>query len=245
VALSFNGTDDYAKSGTVFNNDTQLSIFCRLYIPSSYSGSQYDRLFELGGNATDDGGLSLEIDSPSSQMHLFVWEGSSGGSAGSYSYPTDTWFDFLCTSESSAPSNVLYWNGGSGSETTVYARKTNATELTIAGQNNAPTSNNSEISVADFTIWHGVILTQEDSDSLAEGVSPLLTHPENIRENYGLVGGSGNGKFGVDDLNVSGAAKTDHPRVFLPSAQILQFPPAPAVGGATSKLVVLSRHRGR
>lgn len=97
--------------------------------------------------------------------------------------------------------------------------------------------------VAEVAIWD-VDLSAGEKAALALGLSPLSIRPASIIWYRAFVrtldGGIGGGTLTSVSTTVSA-----HPRIFLPSAQILQFPTPAAAGGAGTPISYLHRNQFR
>jgi len=112
-----------------------------------------------------------------------------------------------------------------------------------AWDNNTGYSNTNQFMSGDIaeTAIYNIELTAADIASLASGVSPLLVRPESLvfysplirNEDYDIVGGVSLSIGGTPEISA-------HPAIQRPGAQILQFPPVPAVGNTITANVTES-----
>jgi hypothetical protein len=87
--------------------------------------------------------------------------------------------------------------------------------------------------IAECAMWNAVLDAAEIA-ALAKGYSPLLIRPANLVAYWPLVGKNSpeTDIVGRYDMTVTGATASAHPRIFLPTAQILTFP-STATSGTT------------
>ena len=124
----------YARSETVFNTTDELSVRI-VYKLLSTTFDPYGRLFELGGYATSDGGLSIERFETANTFNRMVWDASTWWSSSSAFPSTGEWQWVTVASNRVGPDNEVYTNGVSSSTNTDFTRHNALTELTIARAN--------------------------------------------------------------------------------------------------------------
>jgi len=161
---SFNGTNDYLTTETLYNNTSRLSILTKIKCRTGMGNG--DRLFEIGGWNTNDGGIGMECTSAPTTWATIWGTSNTSATFGSQSLSTTSWTTFIITSNTTGPSNILYKNGIQIGSNTSFTRATTATELTIASDNNTKTSNNGNL-LHDITIvWHDRIINANEALAL-------------------------------------------------------------------------------
>lgn len=241
MALSCDGTDDHAQSGENYNNDNQLSVSFWANINST-GQAQFDRIFELGGFNSGDGGVGLEITSPVSLVNPIVWagDGTSATIGATTSYTDDQWHHYLIVSNVTGPLSEFWQDGSSIGTNSSKTRGTTATQFTIGAHNNDTSQNQAQCIVAELAIWHGTILDDAEAAILAKGFSPLSVRPNNLVGYWPLIGGVGRGPISGDTLTVTNAVKAAHPAIIYPSSQRVAMPFTAAAGNddnATGRLL--------
>ena len=91
--------------------------------------------------------------------------------------------------------------------------------------------------IAEFCIWDAALTTGE-MGALASGAAPVMVRPSSIVGYWPLMLGGERPIGGADELTLtSSPPKSNHPRIIMPSAQVLQFPqPAAPTGRVMSSL---------
>lgn len=179
--------------------------------------------------------ISAEGAAAGDPISAFAQAAGNGNAQTTSSYPANTWFHAAGVFASST-SRASYLNGGNkGTNTTSVAPS--GVNTTALGTRYASGSRGLFLSgrVAHAAIWDDA-LTDDEILVLSTGMSPLLVRPVNLVAYWPL---DGNTSPEIDivgryELTVTGATKGDSPRVFLPSAQILQFPTASGGGSIES-----------
>lgn len=128
------------------------------------------------------------------------------------------------------------FKNGSGTAATVTSRVPAGVDSAQVGGSLISTSsvgNPWDGDIAEAAVYN-VALTDAEVAMLAAGYSPLMVRPDALVAYWDIVGNNSPETDGVGryDLTLTGTAKSEHPRAFRPSAQILRFPSA--AGGINS-----------
>lgn len=172
--IALDGVGDYLQSGENYNNSSKVSVAISIKLPSGASNAQFDRIFELGGFNTGDGGIGLEIASTTTSVNCVVWSTSTGITIGTSATTADKIHTVVITSDTSIPEHKCYFDGVLVGTNNSATRATTLTQFTLGGQNNSPSSNNTDCVVSNLGIWQDRILTLEDVKSLTNDPYSLL-----------------------------------------------------------------------
>lgn len=201
-------------------------------------------------NSTDDGGgrVLCALNNPTNNDRLqiatawnvagdplraaaFLNSGSGSAASSTSAMTTSTW-QHACAVFTSTTSRTIYLNGAnSATDTTSVAVTISGLTSFYIGKSRAGSPANA--SIAGIGIWDAA-LTAAEAQALAQGVSPLSVRPSALVAYYPLVGNATDEPDYVGGFTAAQSGSTpkaDQPRIFLPSAQILQFPSA--AGGSS------------
>ena len=144
---------------------------------------------------------------------------ANSGANSSSSYPTGTW-THAGGVFASLSSRTAYIDGVAGTEDTTALGAQYDWDVTSVGVTARSTLlNYMSGDISQVGIWD-VVLTDEEMAILALGVSPLLVRPGSLIA-YFPLGGNDSPEIdpvGGYDLTVTGATKSDSPRIILPSS---------------------------
>lgn len=231
MARSFNGTSDYISTGLKITHSNG-TLACRFRISSAPSANDV----YVGQNATGDGTLGLGFQAQLGNLVGYV-NNNSSGSAGAI------------LTDSSEQTFVLTW-GSAGIKCYLNAGTAATNAHTGAPTANAAAHGIMEIGAfnysggrllfppiagaADFAIWDEALGADEVA-AYHKGFSPLLIRSHALT-NYCRILGNDSPEpdiVGGGTFTVTGAAKADHQRVFMP------YPPKafpiPAAAAATGQ----------
>lgn len=235
AAREFDGTGDFIVSPTAFNDNAQISVAFWFRIPSGSSNSTNDRIFELGGNDTNDGGIDVEIGGgtqPTIDVRVWPTSNSFANLVNDRSLNFNQWYHAVITSDTTGPSNRYSEDGIFIGNNDNETRGTVQTELTLGAANDAPTTLQSECILAEFGIWHGVILSAAEITALSLGYSPRLISPQNLVGYYPLIGRTSPEielMAGNDGVVNGNPTAFPHPSMIYPNMpQIITVPAAAA-----------------
>ena len=153
-----------------------------------------------------------------------------------------TWHHTVGVYVSTTERSVFLDGGGKKTETTLDT-PTTPTEVAIGVSADSTPIYFMSGSVAHAAIWN-VELTDAEIATLATGVSPLLVRPASLVGYWPLHGNSSPeiDVIGGNGLTLTGTSKVASPRIYMPSAQILQFPPVAAAGGSILPQMLQHNH---
>lgn len=97
------------------------------------------------------------------------------------------------------------------------------------------------IRLSEFTIWNAALDAGERA-ALDKFISPLKVRPNSILHYIPLIRQARDLVGGVTVTAIDAPSVAVHPRVFKPSAQIIQFPPTAAIGGTTILPQMMQNH---
>lgn len=229
MAFSFDGAGDFMVSPAVFNDDDFVSISFWVRVPAGHGNISNDRLFELGGAGTGDGGIGLEM-TGTTQYRALIWETTTPHFLGNFSFTLDKWHHVAIVSDASAPDSRFYVDNSEIGNNTTDARVTTQTEFVVAARQLIPANNQTKCEIADLAIWQGHLLTAGERAQLAAGFSPKLVRLPT--SGYDLIRDA-NDYAGGQNLTITNAVPFAHPPIIYPSAPIIGIPVA-AVGGVAN-----------
>lgn len=148
-------------------------------------------------------------------------------------YSANTWHHAAAVFASTT-SRTAYIDGGSKGTNTTSLAPSGMTRFNIGvSQSNPVPSGYLSGDVCEAGIWNAA-LTDAEILSLAQGMSPRLVRPGSLVGYWRLLGNTSPevDLISANNLTVTGAVKSPHYRVFMPSADILRFAPIAGAGGA-------------
>jgi len=229
--------NDHVHYGDILSlEERDFSVHVRVR-PESSTNSGYI-VSQWGSN----NGFGLRRDGGSPLEYTFFINAAGGGNQFTTSgseVDEDTWASLVLTfddsgSDGSCTGTLYEDNASVGSSSSM--DRINATTATVSLGNRADLARDFEGAIAEFAIWVDHILTDQQRQMLADGVSPLMIHP--LPDFYdSLEGGTFRDVIGgVAGTDVSGTTAFPHPPVFKPAGPKI----APATGD-TSVLTLLPR----
>jgi hypothetical protein len=214
VALHFSGSGQYARTGGTHAdvNGAELTLAVMLYVPAGVGNAEFDRLFELGGYNTNQGGFELSIRTGSS-LYCAVYTGlTSSFGFGNHAIPNDTWFPAVMRSRNPAglvsALHVLRLNGVQVGRNVASTRLVAAARLTI-GASNGDLGAQGVVRIDHMAIWNAY-LTDAEVMLYELGVSPALIAPASLVRHWDFPDAGGSPATvtdlqGVQDLTVTGS----------------------------------------
>ena len=151
----FDGVSDYYQSPAIFNNDDDVTVSFWFKMPTT-GGVNNDRIFELGGFGTGDGGIGLEVETANS-VNVIIWEGATAWASDPFTVGNNTWHHCVVHSQVSPIDNTIWFDGQWFDEDFTRTRTTTQTQFSIGVANNTLTSEFCNCTVSDLMIWHGKI----------------------------------------------------------------------------------------
>lgn len=147
-------------------------------------------------------------------------------------YSANTWHHAAAVFASTT-SRTAYIDGGSKGTDTTSLAPSGMTRFNIGAYHNAVETGHLSGDVCEAGIWN-VALTDAEILSLAQGMSPRFIRPGSLVGYWRLIGNTSPevDLIARNNLTVTGAVKSPHYRVFMPSADILRFAPIAVAGGA-------------
>lgn len=227
-------TDYLSRAGAVVTG-YPFSVLVR-FKPTDITTSGY--LFCITDASSDLTGFSVAKLSTGK-----VWaEARAGGSrfrAQSTTLYTAGVWQYAFAIFASATKRIIYLDGG-GKATSVGSMTPNPAVLdttSIGDYLTVGAENPYDGDLSETFVWATDFSGTEDEIAarLASGVSPRLVAPEFL-QNYWPMDGNISPEtdwYGGADLTLTGTSKANNPRIAMPSAQIIQFPPPAVVGGVT------------
>lgn len=230
--------------GPIVNGSAFLSFHCWANVDTIDSGTNDNALFAIliGGNLA---AFTARINGSGATKLLRVG-GRSGTGDGfqarnaTSSFTTGTWHACGGVLDFAGDAITPYFNGvseGGGAVTFANSTYTDSSisrsqQDAIGGQESpAPsTASQTDGRIAELCIWFGSrAVTDDEFAGLADSVSPKLIAPDLGRIYFPLIGQGSNERDYIRGLTgtITGTVSASaHPRVYYPSAQILQFPSA-------------------
>lgn len=190
------------------------------YIGNSVSTSDFFAIAAQGTLAGDPVSIRTHSGGALDQCNT-----STGFSANTWHHACGVW--------ASTTSRFAYLDAGGVVETTA-PKAPSGPDLMGIGATLDASPNFGEAIIAEVGLWD-VALTAADVAMLAKGVSPLLVRPDALVAYWPLLRNSDPSVDRVGGYSMAwtgGPTEAEHPRIYYPTAQILQFPPA-AAGGYT------------
>jgi len=169
---------------------------------------------------------------------FFVGNGATTGQATMFPAlmsNTEQWYHCTAVQSSSSARNV-YQDGVAGTKNTTSITTPTPTSTYIGAYYTSGAVQSgfyADATIAEVGIWN-VALTQSEITALAEGISPRLIRPASLVFYAPLIGNA-DPELEIRQGNslawTNTPTKAAHPRIYYPSAQILQFPSAAAAPG--------------
>lgn len=217
MSRSFNGTSDYLE----------YLAAARTALPVTLAG-----WFYTGVTNTTQVGVSLSTAAGTNSVSLRLINGAlirarssntSGTAAQSdttSTYSANTWFHAAAVFTSNT-SRTAYLNGSAATTNTTSNDPSASTfSITSIGNNTASSARANFYSgrIGEVGIW-SVALTVDEIAALADGITPLNVRPASLIAYWPLYGESSpeielRNRY---EMTVSGAAKAENPRIFLPA----------------------------
>lgn len=162
-----------------------------------------------------------------------------GTASTSTGYTAGTWHSILGVT-SATNSRAVYIDGGSKGTNTGNRTPVGINRFVVSGQRQATSNQFFSGDVAEVALWD-TALDDNDALMLADFVSPLLIRPANLVGYWQLFGNTSPeiDLIGGNALTVSGATKSDHSRVILPSRPRLILPDSAAPAATPKNLLLL------
>lgn len=177
-------------------------------------------LMEAAGAATGD------------PVRAFARRSTVANAETSTSFTANTWHH-ACAVFATASSRFAYLDAGGKVENTVTVTPSGLNRTAIGAARDSSPGSYCDGMIAEVGIWN-VALDDAEIAALAKGVSPLLIRPQNLVTYVPLVRDADEDIVGGLSFTAGGTPTISaHPRIIMPSAQIIPFPPA---AGASATL---------
>jgi hypothetical protein len=176
------GTSDSIKTNATFTPSTSaLSIAGWFYI-NALGGSGAGAGYSFANGSAAVFGTSTVSNAVS---FFAAWTGSSGGNAIWHAPATFGQWNHICATYSGSSSSnkpTIYVNGISQTVTAQVppSGSINFSSGAAYAGNSAAGNNNADGMIAHAAFWNGIILTASEAVALANGVNPLLIHPDSL-----------------------------------------------------------------
>ena len=231
------GDDSYASTSTISVSDHPFTWHCMAKaIDVDASGSPH--FWWMGDVSIGNNYVALIFRNTAGTLQLELqdrFDNSPTVLLTSNNWSWDTWHS-VCGVWTSTTDRRVILDGDWANSTQEAVTTVDIFVGTVDGMAFARLNDSSPFRAEDCVIaepgqWN-VALTQGEIEALSRGVSPLLIRPESL-VNYWPVHGNTTtepdlvSKATLTLTNVP--VKADHPPILRPTAQILQFPPAPTV----------------
>ena len=179
---------------------TQGSVLVGIY----WNGSDFWYAFYLYASRTADG----------QKVSLGLGNNNSFNSTeATATYTAGTWHH-VCGVYTSPTSRTIYMDGGNEATGTFSLTPTNLNSVSIAASKRLVTTDNYfDGSLAEVAIWDAA-LTKAEAGSLADGMSPQLVRPQNLRVYVPLVRSTQDLK-GLSFTTAGSPTVSAQPRVYL------------------------------
>ena len=213
MARSFNGTTDSgAATPGLTLNQTALSV--SMWAKLTNTATQ--RVWLLWGDFATNSGFIIETLAGGPAV---IGLRTTGAGLWSDSFPTPSlgvWHHYLVTFNYGSPQNLVWVDGVAQ---TLTARTHTATSSQVANQNITVGNNGAGAgmlgSLAEVTIWFGVLLGQTFATSLATGANSVSVHPEVLCFYPPLLGNSPESDYssGQHSVTLTGTTVVPHPGI--------------------------------
>lgn len=227
MAHDFAGTGS-AESGTGLNANAKISFAAKLFVPTGHGNAQFDRHVELGGFGAAAGGFTIETPAATGNISVEIFTTSASAVVATYSsFPLDQWFTVVVTSDTTGPSNKVYFNSTTPITETTTTRGALSTSIAFGGATRATATNLCNTTIAEAVYSEGVIWTADQVQMLLDGVSPQLAVPDGIVAYWPMVRDASSIRDVVGGFNAAITGTTavaDHPRTLRPSSRSVFMP---------------------
>jgi len=229
MARNFSGTQDFENTSPGVFPTTPYTFQAWFNVDV---GATLDAIFVYSGNTGISELITLLARGDSGDTLRFGRDDGttySETNATNMTYTEGVWNHALGTSTGAANATCFLNGAASGTSTTSHSPA--PTNVLIGRDADGGNSFNGDI--AECALWNhaSTVLTQEEIDALASGVSPLLIRPaELVFYAPLLTGGVGNEADIVGGLILTEAgvsAQAVHPPIFMPSGQLVMAPSPP------------------
>lgn len=233
MARTFNGTSQrlWRGSAPVLQPPLTLAVWVR---PGR--NSAYEDVLGLSNTGQNHTGYFLQLRGPDSARAAAVTaqQGTFAIARSADPYALDQW-QHLTGVFSATDRRRVYWNGRPGAEDTVAKTPGGLNRATVgAWESSGGVTAYFAGGAAEAAVWD-VALSDAEILALAQGDSPLLVRPDNLRAYWPL-----GGDFGENDADQSGQANdltaeggpgwTTHPPIRYPEPEPPPPPPPPPSG---------------
>lgn len=202
------GSGDYLQTSAEHAdvNGAEVTLGFWVRVPKDMGNSDGDKIVEIGGYNTGDGGIAVRISSggtPSLDVQIFTGT-TSYVTAVSHSVPRDVWFPVVVRSDADGiHEGRLYFGTYIGQITGT--RLTEAAKVTVGASTANPTLNVGSFHIDRIAIWNS-ILSDLDVSRFESGVDPS-TIASSSRKRYWAISGTDSPELdneSVQDLAITG-----------------------------------------